>query len=146
VILLINILTGLIVNISSVLFRSLIQTHVFENLNLVSAASVLVFFSCFWAVRKNMSCYCLLQILLSLKILFFQHYFLVLLNIDMSSFLRNNIKLSDVEWLNLMSYCITWLTTILCILIWNFVAWVRERPMPTERPPLVGEVSANFYG
>jgi hypothetical protein len=27
----------------------------------------------------------------------------------------------------------------------NFVAWVRERTTPTGRPPLVGEVSANFY-
>jgi hypothetical protein len=28
----------------------------------------------------------------------------------------------------------------------NSVALVRERPIPTERPPLVGEVSANFCG
>jgi hypothetical protein len=28
----------------------------------------------------------------------------------------------------------------------NFVAWVREWTMPSERPPLVGEVSANFCG
>jgi hypothetical protein len=28
----------------------------------------------------------------------------------------------------------------------NSVAWVRERTIQTERPPLVGEVSANFYG
>jgi hypothetical protein len=28
----------------------------------------------------------------------------------------------------------------------NSVAWVRERTMPTERPPLVGELSANFCG
>jgi hypothetical protein len=28
----------------------------------------------------------------------------------------------------------------------NSVAWVRERTVPTERPPLVGEVSANFCG
>jgi hypothetical protein len=28
----------------------------------------------------------------------------------------------------------------------NFVALVRERTIPTERPPLVGEVNANFYG
>jgi hypothetical protein len=28
----------------------------------------------------------------------------------------------------------------------NFVAWVRERTIPTERPPLVGEVSYNFCG
>jgi hypothetical protein len=26
----------------------------------------------------------------------------------------------------------------------NSMAWVRERTVPTERPPLVGEVSANF--
>jgi hypothetical protein len=28
----------------------------------------------------------------------------------------------------------------------NFVARVRDRTITTERPPLVGEVSANFYG
>jgi hypothetical protein len=28
----------------------------------------------------------------------------------------------------------------------NSVAWVRERTIPTERPQLVGEVSANFCG
>jgi hypothetical protein len=28
----------------------------------------------------------------------------------------------------------------------NSVAWVREGTIPTERPPLVGEVSANFCG
>jgi hypothetical protein len=28
----------------------------------------------------------------------------------------------------------------------NYVAPVRERTIPTERPPLVGEVSANVYG
>jgi hypothetical protein len=28
----------------------------------------------------------------------------------------------------------------------NSVAWVRERTRPTERTPLVGEVSANFCG
>jgi hypothetical protein len=28
---------------------------------------------------------------------------------------------------------------------YNSVAWVSERTIPTERPPLVGEVSANFY-
>jgi hypothetical protein len=28
----------------------------------------------------------------------------------------------------------------------NSVVWVRERTIPIERPPLVGEVSANFYG
>jgi hypothetical protein len=28
----------------------------------------------------------------------------------------------------------------------NSLAWVRERTIPTERPPRVGEVSANFCG
>jgi hypothetical protein len=28
----------------------------------------------------------------------------------------------------------------------NSMAWVHERTIPTERPPLVGEISANFYG
>jgi hypothetical protein len=28
----------------------------------------------------------------------------------------------------------------------NSVAWARERIIPTEQPPLVGEVSANFWG
>jgi hypothetical protein len=28
----------------------------------------------------------------------------------------------------------------------NSVAWIRERTIPTERRPLVGEVSANFCG
>jgi hypothetical protein len=28
----------------------------------------------------------------------------------------------------------------------NSVALVREQTIPTERPPLVGEVSADFYG
>jgi hypothetical protein len=31
-------------------------------------------------------------------------------------------------------------------LLTNSVALVRERPIPTERPPLIGEVSANFWG
>jgi hypothetical protein len=28
----------------------------------------------------------------------------------------------------------------------SFWAWVRERTIPIERPPLVGEASANFCG
>jgi hypothetical protein len=28
----------------------------------------------------------------------------------------------------------------------NSVAWVRERTVQTDRPPLVGELSANFCG
>ena len=32
------------------------------------------------------------------------------------------------------------------LLIMNSVALVRERTIPTERPPPVGEVSANFCG
>jgi hypothetical protein len=28
----------------------------------------------------------------------------------------------------------------------NSIVWVSERTIPTERPPLVGEVIANFCG
>jgi hypothetical protein len=28
----------------------------------------------------------------------------------------------------------------------NSVAWVRKRTIPAERPPLVGEISVNFFG
>ena len=35
---------------------------------------------------------------------------------------------------------------IIIIIIKNSVALVRERTIPTERPPPVGEVSANFCG
>jgi hypothetical protein len=28
----------------------------------------------------------------------------------------------------------------------NSMVWARERTIPTERPPLVGEVIANFCG
>ena len=33
-----------------------------------------------------------------------------------------------------------------CSFVINSVALVRERTIPTERPPPVGEVSANFCG
>jgi hypothetical protein len=32
------------------------------------------------------------------------------------------------------------------LILKNSVALVRKRTIQTERPPLVGEVSANFYG
>jgi hypothetical protein len=32
------------------------------------------------------------------------------------------------------------------VLIIKILAWARERTTPTERSPLVGEVSANVYG
>jgi hypothetical protein len=35
---------------------------------------------------------------------------------------------------------------ILSSYILNSMALVRERTIPTERPPPVGEVTANFYG
>jgi hypothetical protein len=38
---------------------------------------------------------------------------------------------------------LNWFTNIQLI---NSVAWVREWIIPTKRPPLVGEVSANFCG
>jgi hypothetical protein len=33
-----------------------------------------------------------------------------------------------------------------CSNLTNSMVWVRERTIPTERPPLVGEVIANFCG
>jgi hypothetical protein len=39
-----------------------------------------------------------------------------------------------------------WARHRLALIKKNSVAWVRERTIPTERPPLVGEVSANFCG
>jgi hypothetical protein len=38
------------------------------------------------------------------------------------------------------------LLLVLLTKLTNSVALVRERTIPTERPPLVGEVSANFCG
>jgi hypothetical protein len=40
---------------------------------------------------------------------------------------------------------------MLCLVVWNNIkknsgASVRQRTIPTERPPFVGEVSANFSG
>jgi hypothetical protein len=46
-----------------------------------------------------------------------------------------------MKMLRLMIFFLNW--------IWNLndsVALVRERTVPTEQPPLVGEVSANFCG
>jgi hypothetical protein len=37
-------------------------------------------------------------------------------------------------------------TNILSFLPPSSVAWARRRTITTERPPLVGEVSVNFYG
>jgi hypothetical protein len=39
-------------------------------------------------------------------------------------------------------------SVLICLLITklNFVAWVRERTIPTKRPHLVGEVRSNFRG
>jgi hypothetical protein len=48
---------------------------------------------------------------------------------------------------NVFAY-VTSLSTFECLnqSLWNSVAYVRKRTIPTERPPLVGEVSANFRG
>jgi hypothetical protein len=40
----------------------------------------------------------------------------------------------------------SWPFVSICrILKLNSMVWVRERTIPTERPPLVGEVIANFW-
>jgi hypothetical protein len=46
--------------------------------------------------------------------------------------------------LNLMAFACKGCLLRLIALITNSVALVRERTIPTERPPPVGEVSANF--
>jgi hypothetical protein len=53
--------------------------------------------------------------------------------------------------INLWSYVVSWATGIVFEMsnikyMTNSVALVHERTIPTERAPLVGEVSANFYG
>jgi hypothetical protein len=42
----------------------------------------------------------------------------------------------------------TWLTTTIIIIFFFFysMVWVRERTIPTKRPPLLGEMVANFCG
>jgi hypothetical protein len=59
-----------------------------------------------------------------------------------------NTKVSS-QMLSILTYANS--TSALCF--WFFtkkqqtsVALVRERTLPTKRPPLLGEVSANFYG
>jgi hypothetical protein len=48
---------------------------------------------------------------------------------------------SKVPWGRLQKQnTISWKTKL------NSMVWVRERTIPTERPPLVGEVIANFCG
>jgi hypothetical protein len=41
--------------------------------------------------------------------------------------------------------CFLWGTNWIYV-CYNSMVWVRERTIPTERPPLVGEVIANFFG
>jgi hypothetical protein len=48
---------------------------------------------------------------------------------------------------NINGGLITTTTTFIIIIILTYsVALVRKRTIPTEKPPLVGEVSANFCG
>jgi hypothetical protein len=59
-----------------------------------------------------------------------------------------SVKVHFATWkcsicsLQVASGCIN----IFCKKQTNSMVWVRERTIPTERPPLVGEVSANFCG
>jgi hypothetical protein len=55
---------------------------------------------------------------------------------NLTAYLNNNIKWTARQHVlsaRKQRYVVT-----------NSVVWVRERTIPTERPPLVGEVSANF--
>jgi hypothetical protein len=52
------------------------------------------------------------------------------------------------NWQNIWSYKFAFLNYLCSFInfydIKNWTAWVRERTIPTERPPLVGEVSATW--
>jgi hypothetical protein len=71
---------------------------------------------------------------------------------------RNSCRLAEIKALtsHIQSHAIYCLTSCLLIKQYrvheygfqqtNFVAWVLERTIRTERPSLVGEASANFFG
>jgi hypothetical protein len=52
----------------------------------------------------------------------------------------------EVHDLYFISIVRCWVSTKRLIIKLNSVALVRKQTIPTERPPLVGEVSANFCG
>jgi hypothetical protein len=57
-----------------------------------------------------------------------------------------NIKFLNMKYLNFCQYIYRKACKIFVCTKLNSVALVRERTIPTERPPPVGEVSANFCG
>jgi hypothetical protein len=72
---------------------------------------------------------------------------------------ENNIKVDlkeeceDLNWINLAEGRVQWKDVVSTVINLQFheqttnsVALVRERTIPTERPSLVGEVSATFCG
>jgi hypothetical protein len=56
----------------------------------------------------------------------------------------SHIILAMTPATGILPECYKWVLTVTKNL--NSVIWVRERTIPTERPPLVGEVTANFCG
>jgi hypothetical protein len=67
---------------------------------------------------------------------------------DNASFLWIKHETSTVEFhlTDYMKFAVRYSGRIIANLKLNSVAWVRERTIPTQRPPLVGEVNANFCG
>jgi hypothetical protein len=61
--------------------------------------------------------------------------------------LYTNRHVQLLQYLNLYSkFWVSWLRLTSSIITNNFVALVREWTIPTEWPPLVGEISVNFSG
>jgi len=56
------------------------------------------------------------------------------------------IRLQSKGWMEMRVYLYIAIVYIYIYTKLNSVALVRERTIPTERPPPVGEVSANFCG
>jgi hypothetical protein len=68
-------------------------------------------------------------------------------NIKISASTRNRTQTPRFPrpWLQNPLLAISFMS-LASIITNNSVALVRERTIPTERPPIVSEVSANFYG
>jgi hypothetical protein len=60
------------------------------------------------------------------------------------------LQLAEGDWISasdrLANCCSDDFLLNICMALTNSVVLVRKRTIPTERPPLVGEVSANFCG
>jgi hypothetical protein len=59
----------------------------------------------------------------------------------------SKVRYDGMDWMDLAQDRDMWRALVTAVMnLQNSVALVRERTIPTERPPPVGEVSANFCG